>query len=1207
MNLNRLARKIYSLIVLIPTILVSGLNVNPTWQTTNANQILLNQFDLLTETSGWVLLNGHLFWTSDAGQSWDEIGPSIPAEAAVQDVRFIDSNTGWIVWMTSNADGSSAFTIAHTNDNGANWSAFTPSLFEAGEVASYADKAQMGWFDKQTGWLAVKQSSGSNFSLGTLFTTSDGGKTWTRSMLPVADQVTFSTPRIGWASGRPTGDQIFKTQDGGSTWQSTQPDPPLDSSVIVYRPFYTDAQAGVVMTTMEDEQLLLHAYADSSQGWQPIGQVSVNSEAGRIGLSMLDAQNFVAVIPGIDSIVRMRDGDLETLVNRDGMSASITDLDMVSPEVGWAKSVDSTCTTTSSTDGTSVSCTSSTRLLRTEDGGVTWKDIQLPSLPSLASNAVSGASELNQSMAVTSIPNVGNTEVFVGQGFDICEIPTISQLQTLSMNSPYKVVNLYIGGSARACLNTALTSSYLKKMYQQGWKFIPTWVGPQAPCTGYSSRISSDVAAAYNQGISEANLAVERLAELGLTYPDKTSSVVYYDIEHYGTDTICREPVKAFMNGWVYQLHIRGNLAGVYGSTVCNTGLSDFLKNTNVPDVIWAARWYHSLGEGYYDPTASVWDLGPCIPNTAWADHQRILQYEGEHQETWGDLTLGIDSNVLDGVVAIPYADPARIAFKEVVGGLTNPVFITNASDGSGRLFVVERSGLVRIIKNGTLLATPFLDIRSLVQSAGGEQGLLALAFHPSYKTNGKFYVAYTASRAGDANGSVLTLKQYSVSAGSPDLANTASGATILAIDHPTYSNHNGGTLAFGSDGYLYWSTGDGGGPGDPNNNAQNLTRLLGKILRINVNNGSPYSIPTSNPFYSSPDTSIKKEIWAYGLRNPWRMSFDRLTHDLYIGDVGQSVREEIDFQPAASGGGQNYGWRVMEGSLCYDPPTGCNQAGKVLPVAEYDHTLGCSVTGGYVYHGSNSPSLFGYYLYADYCSGRVFSIHQTSPTSWSTPIQLADTPCKITTFGEDEQAELYLADYATGKIYQFTSTIFEDVPSDYWARDYIERLYQAGITSGCTTSPLMYCPTNTVTRDQMAVFLLKSEHGSSYVPPASTGIFTDVLTNYWAAAWIERLASEGITAGCGGGNYCPTTPVTRDQMAVFLLKAKHGSTYVPPKAAGIFEDVPSSYWAADWIEQLAKEGVTGGCSTSPMLYCPTTPVTRDQMAVFLVKNFNLP
>jgi hypothetical protein len=329
----------------------------------------------------------------------------------------------------------------------------------------------------------------------------------------------------------------------------------------------------------------------------------------------------------------------------------------------------------------------------------------------------------------------------------------------------------------------------------------------------------------------------------------------------------------------------------------------------------------------------------------------------------------------------------------------------------------------------------------------------------------------------------------------------------------------------------------------------------------------------------------------------------------LYIGDVGQSVREEIDYQPANSAGGQNYGWRVMEGSLCYDPANGCNEAGKVLPVAEYDHTLGCSVTGGYVYRGSNSPSLSGYYLYGDYCSGRIFTIHKTSPTSWSTPIQLADTAFKITTFGEDEQGEIYFADYATGKIYQFISTIFEDVPWDYWAWNYIERLYKAGVTSGCNTSPLMYCPTNTVTRDQMAVFLLKAKHGAAYLPPKAAGVFEDVPVTYWTADWIEQLAAESITSGCNTNlnQFCPTAAVTRDQMAVFLLRAKHGSGYVPQKATGIFQDVPKDYWAADWIEALAAEGVTGGCSTNPLKYCPGTPVTRDQMAVFLVKNFNLP
>ena len=328
-------------------------------------------------------------------------------------------------------------------------------------------------------------------------------------------------------------------------------------------------------------------------------------------------------------------------------------------------------------------------------------------------------------------------------------------------------------------------------------------------------------------------------------------------------------------------------------------------------------------------------------------------------------LTKGNSPNLLASV------NPSRISFQEVASGLTNPVFITNAGDGSGRIFIIEQGGYIRILKNGSLLATPFLDVHTIIKS-GGEQGLLALAFHPSYSTNGIFFIAYTAPRNGDATGSNLVLEKFSVSSNNPDLANPASGVILLTISHPVNSNHNGGTLAFGGDGYLYWSTGDGGSGGDPPNNAQQLNNLLGKILRIDVNSGTPYGIPTSNPFYSNPDPNIKKEIWAYGLRNPWRISFDTLTHDLYIGDVGQSAREEVDFQAAGGTGGQNYGWRVMEGSICYNPSSGCDQSGKILPVAEYDHTLGCAITGGYVYRGLNFPSLNGYYFYSDYCSGQA-------------------------------------------------------------------------------------------------------------------------------------------------------------------------------------------------------------------------------------------
>ena len=404
------------------------------------------------------------------------------------------------------------------------------------------------------------------------------------------------------------------------------------------------------------------------------------------------------------------------------------------------------------------------------------------------------------------------------------------------------------------------------------------------------------------------------------------------------------------------------------------------------------------------------------------------LRYNGDYGAMLVDATpinLNFQFITRTGVVVDQYAltksvspiSPSNITFQETASGLTKPVFITHAGDGSGRLFVVEQQGRIRIIKNGALQAAPFLDIQSRIKATGGEQGLLALAFHPAYATNGIFFAAYTAPRSGDATGSDLVLEKFSVSANNPDQADPNSGVILLTIGHPVNSNHNGGSLAFGADGYLYWSTGDGGSGGDPSNNAQELNNLLGKILRIDVNSGAAYGIPADNPFAASVDPNLKKEIWAYGLRNPWRFSFDALTHDLYVGDVGQSVREEVNFQPAGSAGGENYGWRVMEGSLCYNPSVGCDQNGKVLPVAEYDHTLGCSITGGYVYRGSNFPALGGYYFYGDFCSGRLFSLYQDAALGW-TSAQLLDTPYSISTFGEDEQGELYLADYASGKIH---------------------------------------------------------------------------------------------------------------------------------------------------------------------------------------------
>lgn len=349
------------------------------------------------------------------------------------------------------------------------------------------------------------------------------------------------------------------------------------------------------------------------------------------------------------------------------------------------------------------------------------------------------------------------------------------------------------------------------------------------------------------------------------------------------------------------------------------------------------------------------------------------------------------------------------LSFVPVVTGLSQPVFVTHAGDGSGRLFVLERAGRIRVINSaGSLLPTPFLDITSLVGSSGSEEGLLGLAFHPNYESNGLFFVAYT-----DTAGN-LVLARYSVSSDS-NVANPASALTILTIPHPVNSNHNGGMLAFGSDGYLYWSTGDGGGGGDVPNNAQNINVLLGKILRLDINSGSPYAIPANNPFVGV--SGARGEIWSYGFRNPWRFSFDRATQDMYIGDVGEGNREEIDFEPSSSVGGLNYGWRVLEGSLCFNPSSGCDTSGKVFPVAEYvNNSATCAVTGGYVYRGSQSTQMTGIYFYGDFCSGEIWGLQRQPSGTWTSDL-IADTSFLISSFGEDEAGELYLTDYSSGSV----------------------------------------------------------------------------------------------------------------------------------------------------------------------------------------------
>lgn len=384
-----------------------------------------------------------------------------------------------------------------------------------------------------------------------------------------------------------------------------------------------------------------------------------------------------------------------------------------------------------------------------------------------------------------------------------------------------------------------------------------------------------------------------------------------------------------------------------------------------------------------------------------------------------------------------------KIELVEYAKGLDRPVYLTQASDASGRLFVVEQAGRIKIIKNGAVQST-FLDISGKVLSpasgGGGEEGLLGLAFPPGFATGADhFYVYYTNEKGNNQ------VSRFSLS-NNPDKANPASEKVIINFNHPNYSNHNGGQLAFGPDGYLYIGTGDGGGGGDPQGNAQNTGSLLGKLLRIDVEQnqagqvktafsaflpqvvgdgqgqpppGKTYAIPPDNPFVGRP--GYRGEIWALGLRNPWRFSFDRQTNDLYLADVGQQQWEEIDFQPAGSKGGQNYGWNILEGFVCYLAQN-CDKTGMTPPVEAYSHAgENCSVTGGFVYRGSQFPTLQGIYLYGDFCSGKIWGLKREGG-NWVSQ-ELKDTGYFISSFGQGSDGTLYLLDLASGKIYKINVT----------------------------------------------------------------------------------------------------------------------------------------------------------------------------------------
>lgn len=418
---------------------------------------------------------------------------------------------------------------------------------------------------------------------------------------------------------------------------------------------------------------------------------------------------------------------------------------------------------------------------------------------------------------------------------------------------------------------------------------------------------------------------------------------------------------------------------------------------------------------------------------------------------------------VAPGLASIAGAQP-QLGTVRVASGLQRPVFVT-APPGDPRLFIVEQRGVIKILEEGQVLPVPFLDLDSLVVDLGDwpEVGMWGLAFDPDFPDSAFIYTCYCS------NDNKTTVARYRISAANPDQVDYASVEIILALPHPHFA-HYGGHIAFGRDRYFYLGTGDGGLAGDPFNRAQNGQDLNGKILRVDVRHGLPYTIPPDNPFVGNP--SFRPEIWAYGLRNPYRWSFDRETGDLWLGDVGQDSLEEIDFTPATglthrTRGGENYGWRLMEGSSCYNPKQNCGQDTLKLPLWEYDHHVGCAVIGGYAYRGQSIPSLRGTYFCGEYCLGYIWSIERgesTVVTNRTVELRpgggLAIDQC--TGFGEDGFGELYIVDYGRG----INGEVYKIV--DRTLLDSGERAPPEGLRlSGFSPNPFSAATAITVTLDR--------------------------------------------------------------------------------------------------------------------------------------------
>jgi photosystem II stability/assembly factor-like uncharacterized protein len=619
----------------------------------------VQSFRLVSPDEGWLLFDQHLYWTKTGGQTWTDITPSNPTQAIIRAVSFLDAKFGWVILSSSDQFGFSHFYLARTADGGKSWQSNSLSLFQPRDNRSITSAVYLQFLDSETGWMVIKQATSSNFSVGSLFKTIDGGKTWTQLSIPIGEPIYFVTSEIGWTAGGAAGDKLYQTRDGGLTWssQSINLSAQGNNQRRLYQlPKFENAEHGLLPTVVsvgDKSQVEFYATSDGGQSWTHTTTVPLDREisaGAKVPLTILDPNTASTIIAGGKRIAKTKNDTATMTTSLDSAVTGIIELDMASESAGWAKSSSGNCTLTPpagsnslSTPQVSKKCVSETRLLRTIDGGQNWQAVALPNGSTFLSNETTNSPRLNS--ATRSLAPRGSTQTTTNPGFDTCAIPSISQLQDWWNNSPYYVLNFYMPSANQCFYSTPLSNSYLSQLSQQGWLFIPTWVGLQGPGNNCGcSTFSTDPTTAYNQGVSEANSAADAAANLGVG-----NTIIYKDLEAFGyTNSTYRTAAQSFISGWVAQLHARGFQAGVYGSAGASA-IDYYYSISNRPDAIWPG------GGGYwsssYSASASVWG-NAYISDSHWNNHQRIYQYTSGHTETWGSTSYSIDSDALDGIVA---------------------------------------------------------------------------------------------------------------------------------------------------------------------------------------------------------------------------------------------------------------------------------------------------------------------------------------------------------------------------------------------------------------------------------------------------------------------------------------------------------------------------------------------------------------------------